>query len=1527
VKQVVIGMCLVLALLRPSSLFPFSSLLVFASPSTPSSPPHSDTSAAASVERIAREELEATIYMPGDGRIEESTPITPVEVAPATQEAPVPVAAALPPSSIEPAATAAAIEPPVESTVVEPAVAEANQSVQDVASSATSDTSAAALGSAEPLPDATNTSIVNATEIVPAENATVLAPTPAVEEPLPTAPVAPVESSTNVTLPEVAASANATLTEAVANASVNVPIPPPLTQITNETAAVVAVTNETIPAAAAVVPAPLEENLTAPAVPAAPTVVVSPPAPLAPPVIPSVLLPSPPVPLKEEIPRLDAYKATVLEIVAEKKGKKEKQKRKMEAEEAAAAATASEAAAQTANGNGDSHPPSSTTGAAQTATQTQDAAKSDLASTPAGSVPSDPPKPSSSSAPPSPLPPVDPSLPSLNADRDRFNYAAFDAGAKLLSTSEGMKKGNSILIADDDRYMMVPCTHPSKTFVIQLSEDIILDEIELANFEHYASSIKEFEVLGSATHPTTSWMQLGTFLALPTTQKQLFSLPGKEWVRFIKIRWISHYGEEYYCTLTYLKVYGMTMLETFREEMQNSEKDVSEIKEELIHIKPLANSMEKEQEEETPIAAQIAAIVAPSVTAPAPTPVLSSLLSSLLLPSLPPQPSSRPRPSSFYESERKPVSMSSDAPVQATQVAVTETQAKQDIATVTPNATGAPVEQPIEAVVTATSESTLVVAMVESMGTNSSVLVNATTSILANVVEPVTAAIPSPSSSIDSTAAPLVAASNRTSIDVATSNRAVPAHPVESVLSKEDSAARNASDPVMSSPAAAVPVTVPAAVISEAAPSTEAKQAASVPTPATAAQPAASAASAPATIPAVTPAAPPQAAPPAAAAPTVTPSVIIPPAPATSMPTAPVASTVVSPSTFSTLSSDPALLAEAQAIVERISNPAPHAVPDATVAAAVKEIPKPSSSSGSGSSGGGGGQQSIFKALTNRIKELEIHQALANNYVSDLADRYVKDMASLKVKMDGMVLEMAAHVARNEKQWQDGWALMNHTAAGVQADNQKVLGAMREQLEEAQYFVGLVESIIQVQLGLTALLILGYFLGKSLWSLLKSLARCLFPRRKPQQKPRAVRSKSTPNLLALAGDLATSQESPLTAEKTMSRKSSQAQIVHPLSARDRNQQSNHQRAMSVAAPPRPGVPRYPSVSASSSPLFGSFRRSPASAGVSFDVASQFRNEAAHGERSEEYFLEQYAEQEKEGGQELSVKTEDSPPPLEPRRRSILIRRSSQEEEGHPATVAASASGVKIEPGLQPSPNASPPSSKRSSRGSGLLARWMGSPAAAVESSVSPAAVAAVTTVPQTKLEGLDKTDEPFPTETSTTAIDARRSRSQTLPSPLLKSFFGGLKSVAGSTITFLGRNRSGSRSSSGDSPNASGPQETLSAGAIGAAKVRSGSQPAILVSANSADSVDSPLRQPLSAPARHLRQSTSPPMRSSAPSHVIHEAEDSLSLLPPLSPIAASPLPTPAAVPNPQAFKFDLGFTEGSKKSQELDVTVKQEAE
>ena len=152
------------------------------------------------------------------------------------------------------------------------------------------------------------------------------------------------------------------------------------------------------------------------------------------------------------------------------------------------------------------------------------------------------------------------------------NYAHKSAGAVVLEKSSNFKGTSNLLTSDNDKYAISPC-NDKKYVVIGLSEDILVKQIVLANFERYSSHIQNFQILGSQAYPTGNWHDLGIYTAKPGNGVQIFDLMEPSWARYLKFKFISHYGEEHFCTVSQIKVHGSTMLQGFHEQWTQSEKE------------------------------------------------------------------------------------------------------------------------------------------------------------------------------------------------------------------------------------------------------------------------------------------------------------------------------------------------------------------------------------------------------------------------------------------------------------------------------------------------------------------------------------------------------------------------------------------------------------------------------------------------------------------------------------------------------------------------------------------------------------------------------------------------------------------------------------------------------------------------------------------------------------------------------------------------------------------------------------------
>ncbi|RZC10139.1 SUN domain-containing protein 4 isoform E [Glycine soja] len=148
-----------------------------------------------------------------------------------------------------------------------------------------------------------------------------------------------------------------------------------------------------------------------------------------------------------------------------------------------------------------------------------------------------------------------------------YNYASASKGAKVLASNKEARGASDILSRNKDKYLRNPCSSEEKFVVIELSEETLVKTIEIANFEHHSSNFKEFELYGSLVYPTDAWIFLGNFTASNVKQAQRFVLEEQKWMRYIKLNLQSHYGSEFYCTLSIVEVYGVDAIERMLEDL------------------------------------------------------------------------------------------------------------------------------------------------------------------------------------------------------------------------------------------------------------------------------------------------------------------------------------------------------------------------------------------------------------------------------------------------------------------------------------------------------------------------------------------------------------------------------------------------------------------------------------------------------------------------------------------------------------------------------------------------------------------------------------------------------------------------------------------------------------------------------------------------------------------------------------------------------------------------------------------------
>uniref|UniRef100_A0A8D3CJ30 SUN domain-containing ossification factor n=1 Tax=Scophthalmus maximus TaxID=52904 RepID=A0A8D3CJ30_SCOMX len=151
------------------------------------------------------------------------------------------------------------------------------------------------------------------------------------------------------------------------------------------------------------------------------------------------------------------------------------------------------------------------------------------------------------------------------------NYASVECGAKILSANNEAKSTSAILMENMDLYMLNPCSNKI-WFVIELCEPIQVKQLDIANFELFSSTPKDFLVSISDRYPTNKWVKLGTFHARDERivqsfplDEQLYAKYVKMFIKYIKVELLSHFGSEHFCPLSLIRVFGTSMVEEYEE--------------------------------------------------------------------------------------------------------------------------------------------------------------------------------------------------------------------------------------------------------------------------------------------------------------------------------------------------------------------------------------------------------------------------------------------------------------------------------------------------------------------------------------------------------------------------------------------------------------------------------------------------------------------------------------------------------------------------------------------------------------------------------------------------------------------------------------------------------------------------------------------------------------------------------------------------------------------------------------------------
>ncbi|QDS69997.1 hypothetical protein FKW77_003357 [Venturia effusa] len=188
--------------------------------------------------------------------------------------------------------------------------------------------------------------------------------------------------------------------------------------------------------------------------------------------------------------------------------------------------------------------------------------------------------------------------------KERFNYASFDCAATILKTNPKCKSASQVLSENKDSYMLNECSQSNKFMIIEMCDDILVDTIVLANFEFFSSMFRTFRVSVSDRYPVKAdkWKELGVFEARNTRQVQAFLVENPLiWARYMRIEFLTHYGSEFYCPVSLVRVHGTTMMEEVRRSQEDGSRAEDEADDEISELEERPSAQDTQVEGQAPL--------------------------------------------------------------------------------------------------------------------------------------------------------------------------------------------------------------------------------------------------------------------------------------------------------------------------------------------------------------------------------------------------------------------------------------------------------------------------------------------------------------------------------------------------------------------------------------------------------------------------------------------------------------------------------------------------------------------------------------------------------------------------------------------------------------------------------------------------------------------------------------------------------------------------------------------------------------
>lgn len=161
--------------------------------------------------------------------------------------------------------------------------------------------------------------------------------------------------------------------------------------------------------------------------------------------------------------------------------------------------------------------------------------------------------------------------------KNRFNFASLDCAATIVKANAGAKGASSVLLENKESYLLNQCNAQENFIIIELCEDILIDSVMIGNYEFFSSIFKNLEFYVSDRYPVpnSKWQLLGKFEARNIRDIQSFVILNPLiWARYLKIEIKSHYGNEFYCPVSIVRVHGRTMMEEYKLKESEEKREI-----------------------------------------------------------------------------------------------------------------------------------------------------------------------------------------------------------------------------------------------------------------------------------------------------------------------------------------------------------------------------------------------------------------------------------------------------------------------------------------------------------------------------------------------------------------------------------------------------------------------------------------------------------------------------------------------------------------------------------------------------------------------------------------------------------------------------------------------------------------------------------------------------------------------------------------------------------------------------------------